>query len=212
MIQMVYEQCLKSKYLSAVIIATDNKQIYDAVKAFGGNVLMTSDKHLNGTSRCAEVITQLSAKYDFVINIQGDEPLIHPTQIDKLCNLFIHHPSVKIGTLVKKETDLSLAKNKNVVKAIVDENNFAVDFLRELPIIANPFFFKHIGIYGFQSDVLQKIVNLPQSKHEIERHLEQMRWLDNGFHIKVELTEEESISVDTPEDLEKITRLLKKSE
>lgn len=208
MIKRVYYQCLKSIYLDNLIVATDDERIYNEVKSFRGNVIMTSTEHLNGTSRCAEAISKLPEKYDFVINIQGDEPLIHPEQIDTLGKIFFKDADIEIATLVKKETDVSLLENRHIVKAIVNKQFYAVDFKRELTTTEN-FLYKHIGIYGFQTNILQELVQLPPSENEIKYQLEQLRWLDNGYRIKAGLTEHESISVDVPEEVEKIEQVLK---
>jgi 3-deoxy-manno-octulosonate cytidylyltransferase (CMP-KDO synthetase) len=208
MIKRVYYQCLKSIYLDNLIVATDDERIYNEVKSFRGNVIMTSTEHLNGTSRCAEAISKLPEKYDFVINIQGDEPLIHPEQIDTLGKIFFKDADIEIATLVKKETDVSLLENRHIVKAIVNKQFYAVDFKRELTTTEN-FLYKHIGIYGFQTNILQELVQLPPSENEIKYQLEQLRWLDNGYRIKAGLTEHESISVDVPEEVEKIEQVLR---
>jgi len=208
MIKRVYYQCLKSIYLDNLIVATDDERIYNEVKSFRGNVIMTSTEHLNGTSRCAEAISKLPEKYDYVINIQGDEPLIHPEQIDTLGKIFFKDADIEIATLVKKETDVSLLENRHIVKAIVNKQFFAVDFKRELTTTEN-FLYKHIGIYGFQTNILQELVQLPPSENEIKYQLEQLRWLDNGYRIKAGLTEHESISVDVPEEVEKIEQVLR---
>ncbi|MEN9447943.1 MAG: 3-deoxy-manno-octulosonate cytidylyltransferase [Bacteroidota bacterium] len=208
MIKRVYYQCLKSIYLDNLIVATDDERIYNEVKSFRGNVIMTSTEHLNGTSRCAEAISKLPEKYDYVINIQGDEPLIHPEQIDTLGKIFFKDADIEIATLVKKETDVSLLENRHIVKAIVNKQFFAVDFKRELTTTEN-FLYKHIGIYGFQTNILQELVQLAPSENEIKYQLEQLRWLDNGYRIKAGLTEHESISVDVPEEVEKIEQVLK---
>mgnify|MGYP000918860155 CR=1 FL=1 len=216
MIQHVYERCLQTKTLSKVVVATDNQLIYDTVIAFGGEVVMTSKEHYNGTSRCIEVAKKLCPSdlakeylYDYVINIQGDEPLINPNQIDELTHLF-KDANAQIITQVKKETDLSLLQNPNVVKAVFDNEFYATDFYRKLEttIVQNQSFYKHIGIYGFQTSVLRQIVKLAPTENELRLHLEQLRWLDHGFKIKVGITEYESISVDTPDDLEKVRKLV----
>ena len=203
MIQRVYEQCKKAKSLTSVVVATDDKRIYDTVTAFGGNAQMTSTTHLNGTSRCAEILENSGNQYDFIINIQGDEPLINPEQIDELTRLF-EDANAEIVTQVKEESDLSLLENKNIVKAILEENHFAVDFVRigkPSTVNGRPIFYKHIGIYGFRADVLKQLVQLAPSANELEHHLEQLRWLEYGFRIAVRITEMETIGVDTPEDL-----------
>ena len=209
MIQRVYEQCNKAKRLTDVVVATDDERIFEEVEMFGGNVILTASTHLNGTSRCAEVLENQPKKYNYIINIQGDEPLVNPNQIDELAKLF-EDLTAEIVTQVKKETNLSLLENKNIVKAILDNDDFAIDFKRIIHHLSfkTQHYFKHIGIYGFKADVLKKIVNLAPTKNELEHHLEQLRWLDNGFKIKAGITEYESISVDTKEDLEKVIEIL----
>ncbi len=210
MIQRVYEQCLKAKNLTKLIVATDDSKISDAVKSFGGLVMMTSTEHLNGTSRCAEILQeleQLDEYFDFVINIQGDEPLINPSQIDEFVNLF-EDETAEIFTQVKKETDFSMLDNSNVVKAIFDKNYLATDFVRILQTsdFNNYYFYKHIGIYGFKSAILKKIATLLPTKNELDHKLEQLRWLDNLYKIKIGETTYDSLSIDTKEDLEKVIK------
>ncbi|MFN8237662.1 MAG: 3-deoxy-manno-octulosonate cytidylyltransferase [Chitinophagales bacterium] len=217
MIERVYEQCLKANSLNDVVVATDDKRIYATVEKFGGNAILTSEHHLNGTSRCAEVLEnyKTTERFDVVINIQGDEPMIHPEQMDELASLF-RTDDVELGTLVKKETDLSLLNNRNIVKAILDKNAFAVTFWRVSSdenllhtINKDGFFYKHIGIYGFKAATLRKIALLAPTENEQNLHLEQYRWLDKGYHIKTGITQFESISVDTPEDAEKVSQIIR---
>jgi len=204
MIQRVYEKCKKASSLSKVIVATDDKRIYDHIVGFGGNAIMTSSTHLSGTDRCNEVIQLLKEKYDIAINIQGDEPYIKPEQIDQLASLF-SSKEVSIATLAKKIEDQNIISDENSPKAIFDENGIAVNFCR---IINSPSevktYFKHIGIYGYLTKTLTEICKLPPSKNEMKERLEQLRWLDNKYIIKVGITTHEGISVDTPEDIEKI--------
>lgn len=220
MIQRVYEQCKKAKSLTNVIVSTDDDRIAKEVERFGGNVWKSIEQHQNGTSRCAEVVEGVNSNprndfsYNYVINIQGDEPLINPNQIDELASLF-KDKNVPIATLVKKETDLTLLHNSNIVKAILDEHNFAIGFKRSIDdkvlldqIYNAGFFYKHIGIYGFKTNLLVKLVKLAPTENELHHHLEQLRWLDYGFKIKAGITEHESMSVDTKEDLEKVLKIL----
>ena len=204
MIQRVYEQCKKASYLSEVIVATDDEQIFNHVLRFGGKVIMTSSAHNSGTDRCNEVIQLLKEKYDVAINIQGDEPYIHPEQIDQVASLFSSE-NVSIATLAKKIVDESIITDINSPKAIFDTNGIALNFCRE---IRNPkqeiTYFKHIGIYGYLTKILTEICELPQSNNEIKERLEQLRWLDNKYLIKVGITTHEGISIDTPEDIKKI--------
>jgi 3-deoxy-manno-octulosonate cytidylyltransferase (CMP-KDO synthetase) len=203
MIQRVYEQAYKSELLDEVIVATDDNRILNHVKAFGGEVIMTSKAHQSGTDRCAEVVSKLDA-VDVVINIQGDEPFIEPEQIDQLATCF-QNPKAQIVTLIKKiESEIDL-HNDTVVKVETKSDGQGSDFSRK-PFSELEVAYKHIGIYGYRTDTLRTISKLPQSEREVTERLEQLRWLDNGFKIQVAETEHESNSVDTPEDLEQILR------
>jgi len=204
MIQRVYEQCKKASSLSKVIVATDDERIFNHILSFGGNVIMTSNSHPSGTDRCNEVIQSLKEKYDVAINIQGDEPYIKPEQIDQVASLFSSE-NVSIATLAKKIEDKNLLTDINSPKAIFDTNGIAINFCREITDISNEkTYFKHIGIYGYLTKTLAEICELPPSANEIKERLEQLRWLDNEYIIKVGLTTYEGISVDTLEDIEKI--------
>ena len=211
MIQHVYEQSLKAA-LQKVVIATDDERIFNAAKGFGAEVLMTSDNHKNGTERCAEVMQQLGNDFDACINIQGDEPFINPEQINLIAKLL--HEKANIATLVKQITTSEDLKNPNVVKAVINKNAEALYFSRHaIPFIRSGNvqdalkygkFYKHIGIYGFQKNVLQEIVKLLASFLEQTESLEQLRWLENGYTINVAETTFETIAIDTPEDLQKL--------
>lgn len=200
MIQRVYEQCTKAEALTEVIIATDDERILQHVLQFTDKVIMTSASCRNGTERSAEVAARHLADYDFIVNIQGDEPFINPKQIDELCALFDVHKN-DIYTQVKQETKEALYRNKNVVKAILDEHTYALDFFRETNEAFVSPFYKHIGIYGFKPQTLLDLVKLPPSKREQQLHLEQLRWLDNGYAIKAGITIYHSMSIDTADDL-----------
>jgi 3-deoxy-manno-octulosonate cytidylyltransferase (CMP-KDO synthetase) len=214
MIQRVYEQAKSCTNLTDVIVATDDERIFNEVIRFGGKVAMTANTHQSGTDRCAEVVNGLTENYDVVINIQGDEPFINPEQIKQLCNCFADSKT-QIATLVKKISHSEDLFNENKVKAVLDKNNFALYFSRN-PV---PYFrgepkenwlnkhayFKHIGIYGYQIAVLKEITQLNPSSLELTEGLEQLRWLENGYNIKVAETELEAIAIDTPEDLQKIS-------
>ena len=219
MIRRVYEQASKCGSLDKVYVATDDTRIFDHVKNFGGEVLMTLPGHQNGTSRCNEVLEILqvgkrSEQYDVVINIQGDEPFIDPSQIDKIAGLF-SRKQTEIATLVKKISDQHELFNHNVVKVVFAQDRAALYFSRQTIPYLRDFdkndwlkhadFFKHIGIYGYRSEVLRKISKLNTGKIEALEQLEQLRWLENGFQIAVEITDIEGISIDTPEDLSKLT-------
>ena len=219
MIQHVYERVSRIPQLSGAIVATDDDRIMDCVREFGGQAVMTSSTHKSGTDRCGEVLKNLIAKNirpDVVINIQGDEPFVENTQIEQLIQCF-NDPAVEIATLKKKITSNEELFSPNVVKVICDRNDNALYFSR----FALPFqrgkeqetwsqhheYHKHIGIYAYRSDVLMQIIELQQSKLEICESLEQLRWLDNGFKIRVKETNHENIAIDTPEDLLKLKNL-----
>lgn len=211
MIQRVYEQVMKSRKVSNVVVATDDLRIEQAVKNFGGHVVMTSGEHQSGTERCAEAIAQLPGSIDYVINVQGDEPFIQSSQIDLLCTVF-DSPEVKIATLVKKISRSNELFNPNVVKAVINNAGQAMYFSRSpIPHHRNAMenywvnlgnYYKHIGMYGYEKNTLTEIVTMPLNELEKAESLEQLRWLANGIPIHTTLTEEETISIDTPEDLQ----------
>ena len=218
MIRRVYERCTLS--LNNVIVATDDKRIIKEVEGFGGHAIMTSTDHKSGTDRCAEAITLYQKSYnkpvDVVINIQGDEPFLDPAILSHLSKSFID-PKIQISTLVKKITNKKEIFDPNLPKVVIDKNGMALYFSRSpIPYVSNiektkwaveyPFY-KHIGIYAFRKEVLMELTQLPFSSLEQAESLEQNRWLENGYRIHVEETEHESISIDTPEDLEKINNM-----
>ncbi len=216
MIRRVYEQAGKARLLSSVVVATDNNEIFDHVKSFGGNVVLTKEEHPSGTDRCFEALEKTSGKYDFVINIQGDEPFIHPEQIDLLASAL--NKETELATLVKKIEDQETLFNPNTPKVIFNKDKEAIYFSRQtIPFIrgAEPEqwlskaeFYKHIGIYAYRSDILKEITSLDTGSLEKSESLEQLRWLENGFKIKVEITTYESVGIDVPSDLEKIKDLI----
>lgn len=211
MIQRVYEQAVKCKELSEVIVATDDKRIEEAVKKFSGNVVMTSDKHESGTDRCFEALTKYGGNFEAVINIQGDEPFIQPEQISKVVSCFSQRET-RLATLVKKINSLHELADPNTVKVVVGKNKEALYFSRTaIPYCRGKEFaewlklhtyYKHIGIYGYRTDALKEITKLERSPLEMAESLEQLRWLENGYRISVEVTEMDSVSIDTPEDLQ----------
>ena len=217
-IQMVYEQCLKSESLSELVVATDSKLVLEHVQKFGGNAVLTSEKHPSGTDRCAEAVELLGGaiNYDFVVNIQGDEPIINPENIDRMI------ARIKISTEISsvfvkiKETEILL--NPNVVKVVIDDSSDALYFSRSpIPHLRgeptdnwlNKYdYYKHMGIYGFRVDILEKIVRLPISRLEQIEKLEQLRWLSNGYKIKMVEVDSDSIGIDTMEDFERLKQFL----
>lgn len=217
-IQMVYEQCLKSKSLSELVVATDSKLVLEHVQKFGGNAVLTSEKHPSGTDRCAEAVELLGGaiNYDFVVNIQGDEPIINPENIDRMIAR-VKIPTEISSVYVKiKETEILL--NPNVVKVVVDDSSDALYFSRSpIPHLRgestdnwlNKYdYYKHMGIYGFRVDILEKIVRLPISRLEQIEKLEQLRWLSNGYKIKMVEVDSDSIGIDTMEDFERLKQFL----
>jgi 3-deoxy-manno-octulosonate cytidylyltransferase (CMP-KDO synthetase) len=209
MLQRVYEQAKKCAHLNDVIVATDDARIFDHVMGFGGLVVMTSSTHQSGTDRCAEVSLAYPL-YDVIINIQGDEPFIDPEQISKLVGCF-KTPGVQLATLIKRVKTEQELHNPNSPKVVVNKLSEAVYFSRSaLPHIRGEEpqnwlefypYFKHIGIYGYRADILQQITKLPVSPLEKAESLEQLRWIENGYRIKVAETELETHAIDTPEDL-----------
>lgn len=217
MIQRVYEQALKCRELDQVIVATDHETIRHHVEGFGGEVMMTSANHRSGTERCAEVITQLTEKgwqFDTVVNIQGDEPFIDPLQISQLISCF-NHPETDIATLILKIDTPALLSDPNIVKVVTDAkgkalyfSRSAIPFTRGQEMSAWPAatgYYKHIGIYGYRAILLPEIVALPVSPPETAESLEQLRWLWHGYRIQTQVTTIESIAIDDPADLLKIT-------
>jgi len=213
MIQWVYERACRAKLLEKVVVATDDQRIFDAVTNFNGNVVMTSPTAANGTERIAEVTQNLDAK--LIVNIQGDEPLIDPDVIDQLVVLMKENPAAPVGTLVKKIEDAENLINPNIPKVVVDKDFYALYFSRSIiPFhrdradqrkwIRNEKYYQHIGLYIYRREFLLKFVKLPMSNLERIERLEQLRILENGYKIKVALTETDSIGVDVPSDIDRV--------
>jgi 3-deoxy-manno-octulosonate cytidylyltransferase (CMP-KDO synthetase) len=223
MIERVYEQV--KDVLDAVYVATDDERIEEAVKQFGGNAIMTSPNHRSGTDRCYEAYCKIGSGFDVVINIQGDEPFIQPKQIETLKACF-ESEDVQIATLVKPfdaNGDFeSTLFNANSPKVVLNKNNEAMYFSRSIiPYIRgkkydewlpNHIFYKHIGLYGYRAETLKEITHLPQSTLELAESLEQLRWLENGYKIKVGITDLETIGIDTPADMQRAIEFLKKQQ
>ena len=215
MIQHVVE---KAQLVSQdAFVATDDQRIYDRVVGFGGKVVMTSADHKSGTDRCCEayrhIVADYRKTYDVVVNIQGDEPFVSPVQIKALCDCF-DDEATQIATLgIAFKHDMVAISNPNSPKIVVDNNGYAMYFSRSvIPFVrgaeANEWaghypFLKHIGLYGYRRKVLEEITCLPPSSLEMAENLEQLRWLQNGYRIKVGITDIETIGIDTPGDLEK---------
>ncbi len=224
LIQWVYEQAKKTDYLGDVIVAADDQKIIDVVKNFGGKAVLTSKKHKSGSERIAEIAASLEA--DIIVNIQGDEPLINPLSLDNLITAFYNDKDIKVATLIhpiQNEKDLA---DPNVVKVVIDKNNFALYFSRaRIPCFypvksakggispkvklfngAN----KHIGVYAYTKDFLLLFNQLSYSKLEKAEKLEQLRILENGYRIKTVIAESDSVGVDTEKDLKKVKGILLK--
>ena len=214
MIQRVYFQTAKCKKLNHIIVATEDERIFNHVKSFSGNAMMTSANHQSGTDRCAEVISQLNENYDVVINIQGDEPFINPEQIDLLISCF-ENAKTEIATLIKTISDVNELGNIHIPKVVINKNGEALYFSRNIipfdktgKYLPEKKYFKHIGIYGYRADILKKISALKQSSLETAESLEQLRWLENGFSIQTAITKLENYPVDTPDDIKKIKSII----
>ncbi len=218
-IQRVYEQV--SKVLDSVVVATDDDRIFDAVVAFGGRVVMTSTDHSSGTDRCYEALCKQNEVFDVVINVQGDEPFIEPSQLRAIMSCF-DDPDTDIATLVKPfvESDgLEALENPNTPKVVVGGDMTALYFSRSvIPYLRgieradwlkSHTFYKHIGMYAFRRDALREVTELAQSSLEKAESLEQLRWLENGYKIGVGISDVETIGIDTPEDLERAEVFLK---
>ncbi|MDN5554584.1 3-deoxy-manno-octulosonate cytidylyltransferase [Prevotella sp.] len=209
-IQHVYEQA--SKVLDAVYVATDDKRIYNKVKEFGGKAVMTSTEHHSGTDRIEEALQKVGGDFDVVVNIQGDEPFIQKSQIETLCKCF-DDKNTQIATLGKPFESIEAVENPNSPKIVLDNNGYAMYFSRSIiPFIRGVeknewlnkhAFLKHLGVYAYRSNVLNEITKLPQSELELAESLEQLRWLQNGYKIKVGLTNAETVGIDTPDDLKR---------
>ena len=221
MIQRVYEQALTT--VDELVVATDDERILKAVQDFGGRVVLTSSNHRSGTDRCQEAFMKIGNDFEVVINIQGDEPFIQPEQIELLKNCF-SEAATQIATLVKPfdrngdfEKEL---QNPNSPKVVLNNRSEAIYFSRSIiPFIRGKesvdwlkshLFYKHIGLYAYRADILKEITALPQSSLEIAESLEQLRWIQNGYKIKAAITHQETIGIDTPEDMEKALTYLRK--
>ena len=215
MIHNVYIQA--KKVFDVVYVATDDNRISKEIESFGGKYVMTSKKHKSGTDRCAEAIQNIEEaegrEFDVVINIQGDEPFIKTEQLIEIKKCF-NKKRTQIATLVKPINNKEDIFNTNKPKVVINKYNEAIYFSRstipyirghrETTWITKHLFYKHIGLYGYRKDVLLEITKLEQTPLEIAESLEQLRWIENGYKIKVAFTEHESVSIDTPKDLEKI--------
>ena len=219
MIERVYRQA--SKELDEVVVATDDRRIYDAVISFGGKAVMTSEAHRSGTDRCREAYANVGSDADVIINIQGDEPFIAPEQIAALKSCFADS-SVKIATLARRfdpQRGFDALFDPNTPKVIMDDKGNAIYFSRAIiPYVRNhpwqewlenAVYHTHVGLYAYKAATLDEITALPQSSLEIAESLEQLRWIQNGYKIKVAITDRPTIGIDTPDDLKAAVEYLK---
>jgi 3-deoxy-manno-octulosonate cytidylyltransferase (CMP-KDO synthetase) len=210
MVQRVYEQVKKVDLVDKVIVATDDQRIFDEVKSFNGNVIMTSKDHKTGTDRLAEVAAKIET--DIIVNVQGDEPLINPSVIKLAIEPLLLDDSLKMSTLKHLIKDEEEINNPNVVKVITDKNNNAIYFSRsKIPYARNSKkfnYYKHIGLYVYRSEFLLKFAEMKSTPLEIQESLEQLRVIENGYKIKVIETEYDSIGVDTEKELNKVRNIL----
>jgi 3-deoxy-manno-octulosonate cytidylyltransferase (CMP-KDO synthetase) len=216
MIQRVYEQVIQA--VEEVWVATDDDRIAEAVRKFGGKVVITAEDCRSGTDRCSEAVSKIMREtgktFDVVINVQGDEPFIRPSQISELKKPFIGYPDTEIATLIQQIHETKVLLNPAEAKVALDIHGNAIFFSR-LPI---PMVFKsdesewldkfdyycHVGIYAYRTDILEKLSKLPEGILEKAESLEQLRWLEHGYRIKTELTDQATVGIDTPEDLKRI--------
>ena len=215
-IQHVYEQAVKA--LDEAWVATDDTRIYDTVTGFGGHAVMTRTDHKSGTDRIEEAVEKIGTDADVIINIQGDEPFVQVSQIKTLMQLF-DNTGTQIGTLGKRFESREAAMNPNSPKIVTDLQGFALYFSRSvIPFVRgansdNWFeqfpYLKHLGLYAYRREVLREVTRLPQSPLELAESLEQLRWLENGYRIRVGLTDVETVGIDTPEDLQRAEEFLR---
>ena len=216
MIQHVWERAKLAKTLDDLMIACDDEKVAEVARGFGAKVVLTAKGHASGTDRIIEVVNPVDVKV--VINIQGDEPLIHPMMIDTVANAILGEKNVSMATLMRKIENEKDITDPNVVKVVADKNNFALYFSRApIPFHAqnsdlkSPVYYKHIGLYGYTKDFLFTLRNLPVSSFERTEKLEQLRVLQEGYRIKVIETKYDTVGVDTPEDLEKVKQFMQKN-
>ncbi|SNU04734.1 3-deoxy-manno-octulosonate cytidylyltransferase (CMP-KDO synthetase) [Prevotellaceae bacterium MN60] len=215
-IQRVYEQA--TAVLGEAYVATDDERIFQAVEAFGGRAVMTRSDHRSGTDRIEEAAEKILTNADVIINVQGDEPFIQASQIKTLMHLF-DDPTTQIGTLGKRFETMEAAKNPNSPKIVCDRRGFALYFSRSvIPFVRGKEestwmehypFLKHLGIYAYRRKALHEVTQLAQTPLEIAESLEQLRWLENGYRIRVGITDVETVGIDTPEDLQRAEEFLK---
>lgn len=215
MLRRVYEQASRSRSLQAVVVATDDDRIAEHVRSFGGRVVMTAADHPSGTDRCQEALLKLDTSFDYVINIQGDEPFIEPEQIDELASV-LENGKVELATQMIEVDSHEILFDRGEVKIVLNDRSEALYFSR-MPI---PFlkgvdekewhtrhrYYRHVGMYAYRADILEQITRLPVSPLEKAESLEQLRWLEHGYRIRCVPTRFDSHCIDTPEDIEKVLK------
>jgi 3-deoxy-manno-octulosonate cytidylyltransferase (CMP-KDO synthetase) len=214
MIQHVYERVLRAKTVSLAAVATDDERIFTAVQAFGGRAVMTSARHRSGTDRIAEAVGTMALQDDdIIVNIQGDQPLFEPVQVDEVVGPLVEYDSVPMSTLIYQIVRKEEITHPNAVKVVFDRDHFALYFSRAtIPFIRDigkkAEYFKHHGIYAYRRGFLRIFTALPEGVLERLEALEQLRALENGYRIKVVITRYDSVEVDTPQELERVRRLI----
>jgi 3-deoxy-manno-octulosonate cytidylyltransferase (CMP-KDO synthetase) len=214
MIQHVYERVLRSKSVSHVAVATDDERILRAVEKFGGKAIQTSVRHRSGTDRIAEAVQSLNlSDSDIVVNIQGDQPLFEPSQIDEVVAPLLADPLLNFCTLIYRIRREEEIDHPNAVKVVFDRDHFALYFSRAtIPYVRDEnddvSYYKHHGIYSYRKGFLMTFTGLPEGALEKLEALEQLRALENGYRIKVVETEHDSVEVDTPEELKRVEEIL----
>ena len=217
-IQRVYEQA--TSVLGEAYVATDDERIFQTVTDFGGKAVMTRTDHKSGTDRIEEAVEKLATDADVIINIQGDEPFVQASQLQTLMHLF-DDPETQIGTLGKPFENMEAVDNPNSPKIVCDRRGFALYFSRSvIPHVRGKEraewiehfpYLKHLGLYAYRREVLREVTQLPQTPLELAESLEQLRWLENGYRIRVGLTDVETVGIDTPADLERAEEFLRQS-
>ena len=201
LVSRVYHQVKKCKNKTDILIATDNKKIVDHVKSFNGEVVLTNKKHISGTERCNEAVQSLNKTYDLIINVQGDEPIINPKIIDEIINTF-DDINDEIITVAKEINNPIEIDNEHIVKVEFNSEMIAKDFFRKSKNKNENLFYKHYGIYAFKPSILKEVCDLKPTQNELNNNLEQLRWLDNNYKIRIMKTKFRNVSIDTKEDIE----------
>ncbi|MEO6832270.1 MAG: 3-deoxy-manno-octulosonate cytidylyltransferase [Chitinophagaceae bacterium] len=218
MIRRVYEQTIKSQSLDKVVVATDDERILKHVKDFGGHAVMTKSQHPSGTDRCMEALEKMGGDYEYVINIQGDEPFIVPSQIDTLAGV-LPGGQTEIATLIIRVDNKNILFDTGEVKVVLNPamealyfSRAVIPFLKGVPEAEwhlHRAYYRHVGMYAYRTDILKQLTKLPVSSLEKAESLEQLRWLEGGYKVKCAVTNHDSHCIDTPEDVEKVLKMMR---